>query len=107
MEECAEGMGQIKNYAVKMNVQIKCTSTREEFALSTELSRNYAAELTAQIKLSLEVCAKNMGQRSNYAAKMDVQNMCTREECAEGTGQTRKYAVSDGFTNRSKVKGVA
>jgi hypothetical protein len=65
-----------------------------------ELSGNYAAELTAQIKLSLEVCSKSMAQRSNYAAKMDVQNMCTMEECEEGMGRRRNYEVRDGCTNR-------
>ena len=72
-EECAGGMGQRSKYAAVKDAQIKLEMEVCAKDMGQRLSTNDATEKDAQIMLSKEECALGMGQRPNDAAVRDAQ----------------------------------
>ena len=64
-KDCVRGMVESIDVAVKDATIIP---SKEGYALDMEQSVNYAAAKDAQMYLSTEVCAFNMGRRRSYAA---------------------------------------
>ena len=86
-ETCAAGMEQSSSYAEAKDAQIKLST--EECAGDMghqEGEGNYAAVKDAQNKSSMEECALVMGQRSNYAESMGAQIKFREEDCAGDMG---------------------
>eukprot|EP00984_Skeletonema_dohrnii_P010459 scaffold4065_cov161-Skeletonema_dohrnii-CCMP3373.AAC.4 len=82
MAECVlstERHGQRRSAAAK-DAQIKLSM--EECARGMEQSADYVALRAAQIKSSMEVSALGTEQRSDHAAAMDAQTNLSKEECA-------------------------
>jgi hypothetical protein len=65
-----------------------------------------AAGKDAQIKLSEEECAKDMGQRLNYAAVKDAQIKSKKEECAGRMGQIAYEDLLYSISSRSSVVNI-
>ena len=88
-------------YALLMGAQIKLS--REEFAGDMGQRRNYAAMKDAQLQQSKEECAINMGHRlhTNCARLKDVQIKPNEEECALSMEQNANDAAEKGAQTKS------
>jgi len=112
-------MGQRSNYAAKNVVarrlqrrgSLSSCWKKEEGSRRSLMGRSterYALLMGAQIKLKMEECASDMGQRSNYAARKDVQIMLGMGQKISNYAAVKatysKYAQNEGVCRRHGEK---